>query len=241
MFTLVGIGLLACTSTFLGGLFALHFKDKLHLIAGFSAGAVIGVALFDLLPEAVEMLHGNTTLASLMIGIGFVAYLVLERSIAIHSHWEECQNARHKGVLGAASLSFHSFLDGVIIGVAFQVSPLVGTVVTVAVLTHDFSDGINTVTIVLRSGENRQAMRWLIVDAVAPALGILSTALYAIPEKILGPTLGVFCGCFLYIGASDLLPESHHAHPKFLTTVMTFLGMALLYFVVQSAKDGSLF
>jgi len=235
----LGIGTAAFIATFLGGLFALRFKDKLHLITGFSAGAIIGVAFFDLLPEAVELKNESQGISqvSLMIGIGFIVYMILERMIVLHSHQESsCENSRHRGILGAGSLSLHSFLDGVIIGLAFQISNSVGTIVTVAVLTHDFSDGINTVTMIIRSGgERRQALRWLFADALAPLLGVCSTFFYSIPKEALSIVLGVFCGCFIYIGASDLLPESHHAHPKTLTTFMTLLGMVVLYVVIQIA------
>jgi len=61
-------------------------------------------------------------------------------------------------------------------------------------------------------------------------VGTLSDcALFRLPEEGLSIVLAVFSGFFLYIGASDLIPESHHAHPKFLTTVMTLLGAAVLY------------
>ncbi|MFZ1976923.1 MAG: ZIP family metal transporter [Bacteroidota bacterium] len=235
----MSIGAAAFIATFLGGLFALKFKDKLHLITGFSAGAIIGVAFFDLLPEAVTLKneHQGISTISLMIGIGFIVYMILERAIVVHSsHESGCENSRHRGILGAGSLSIHSFLDGVIIGLAFQISNSVGTIVTVAVLTHDFSDGINTVTMIVRSkGERRQALRWLIADAFAPVLGICTTFFYSIPKEALSIVLSVFCGCFIYIGASDLLPESHHAHPKTFTTFMTLLGMATLYAVIQIA------
>jgi len=235
----LGIGVTAFVATFLGGLFALKFKDKLHLITGFSAGAIIGVAFFDLLPEAVELKNESQGISqvSLMIGIGFIVYMILERMIVLHSYHESgCENTRHRGILGAGSLSLHSFLDGVIIGLAFQISNSVGTIVTVAVLTHDFSDGINTVTMIIRSGgERRQALRWLIADALAPVLGVCSTFFYSIPKEALSIVLSVFCGCFIYIGASDLLPESHHAHPKTLTTFMTLFGMAALYIVIRIA------
>ena len=235
----LGIGVTAFVATFLGGLFALRFKDKLHLITGFSAGAIIGVAFFDLLPEAVALKNEAQGISqvSLMIGIGFIVYMILERMIVLHSfHESGCENTRHRGILGAGSLSLHSFLDGVIIGLAFQVSNSVGTIVTVAVLTHDFSDGINTITMIIRSGgERKQALRWLIADALAPVLGVCTTFFYSIPKEALSIVLSVFCGCFIYIGASDLLPESHHAHPKTLTTFMTLLGMAVLYIVIQIA------
>lgn len=236
--TLWLIALGAFVATMLGGLFALRFKDKLHLILGFSAGAVIAVALFDLLPESIGLVGGNgsVSLATTLVGLGFVIYLLLDRIVLFHHHNDEhdCENPHHqngaKGVLGAASLSIHSFLDGVAIGLAFQVSAAVGLVVAVAVLVHDFSDGINTVGYIMRTdGSRRRAFTWLLFDAIAPVVGIAVTMFFAVSGNTLGIILAIFCGFFLYIGASDLLPESHHEHPVFATTFMTVLGIAVLY------------
>jgi zinc transporter ZupT len=103
-------------------------------------------------------------------------------------------------------------------------------VVTIAVLTHDFSDGINTMNIVTRNGGDRTlALRWVLADAAAPAVGIAATRLVDLPAGAFGPVLAIFAGFFLYIGASDLIPESYHAHPKFLTTAMTLAGALVLY------------
>jgi ZIP family zinc transporter len=102
------------------------------------------------------------------------------------------------------------------------------------VLTHDFSDGINTMSIVLKNrGDRRGAFRWLLLDAAAPALGVFSTLLFTLPGSAFGIVLALFAGFFLYIGASDLIPESYHAHPKFLTTGMTVAGAAVIYLAMR--------
>ncbi|MFZ2500968.1 MAG: ZIP family metal transporter [Minisyncoccia bacterium] len=225
-------------STLIGGLFALHLRDRLHLILGFSAGSVLAVAFFDLLPEALSLANGTysteTTLA--VVVIGFILYLILDRLVLLHDHTENEAGAQ-RGDIGAGSLSFHSFLDGIGIGLAFKVSPVVGTVVAIAVLTHDFSDGINTVSLVLRNnGDRAKAFRWLLVDAIAPTLGVLSTLFFVVPEDTLGLLLALFSGFFLYIGAGDLIPESYHAHSKRWTTIMTVVGISTLYAVIQLAK-----
>jgi len=238
---LIAAATFACT--LLGGLFALRFKDRLHLILGFSAGAVIGVAFFDLLPEALELAKGtyNLSLISGIAALGFVAYLFLDRVVTLHAHAEEAghlpaQAGGHRGTLSAGSLSLHSFLDGAAIGLAFKVSAGVGVVVAAAVVVHDFSDGINTVNLILKNdGSQKRAFRWLLADASAPVIGMLSTAFFSIPEHALGLLLAVFCGFFLYIGASDLLPESHHRHPALWTTVATALGMAALFTATRVA------
>jgi ZIP family zinc transporter len=227
-------------ATALGGLLAIRWSDKLHLILGFSAGALIGVAFFDLLPEAITIGQNFWSIETivLVVALGFIVYTILDRIFFMHHDHEEHahEGHMHKGRFGAGSLSLHSFLDGVAIGIAFHVSTAVGAVVAAAVLAHDFSDGINTVSMILRSGGTKQqAFRWLMIDAIAPVVGVLSTFLFAIPESYTGLILALFCGFFIYIGASDLLPESHHSHPTRWTTVATALGMAVIYGAVHFA------
>src|SRR3989338_10774078 len=85
------IAVAAFCSTLVGGFFALHLKDRLHLILGFSGGAVIAVAFFDILPEALE-LAGATYSASTILAItvlGFALYLMLYRFVLLHGHAEE--------------------------------------------------------------------------------------------------------------------------------------------------------
>ncbi len=251
---IIFISLATFVFTFLGGFFALKLKDKLHLVLGFSAGAVIAVAFFDLMPEALDLgarFYQTSTILSI-VAAGFLAYLILDRVIFLHIHAHAdhdheghgCdQDTSHteskhirRGILGAGSLCVHSFFDGVAIGLAFQVSTAIGAIVAVAVLVHDFSDGINTVNLILKNkGDRRRAFRWLIVDAIAPVLGAASTLLFSVPEQGLSIILALFSGFFLYIGASDLIPESQHAHPKFLTTVMTLLGVGVLYTAIHFA------
>ena len=213
-----------------GGLLALKLRDKLHLILGFSAGAVIGVAFFDLLPEAIDVgqkFHSPTTILA-WTAVGFLFYLALDRLISFHG------DAVHRGGFTAAVLCIHSALDGVAVGLAFQTSRVVGIVVAIAVLAHDFSDGINTMNVVLKNrGTRSEAFKWLLLDAAAPVIGIAATAFFQLPGDGFGIALALFGGFFLYIGASDLIPESYHAHPKFLTTAMTLCGAAVLFFAIR--------
>jgi ZIP family zinc transporter len=212
-----------------GGLLALKLRDRLHLILGFSAGAVIGVAFFDLLPEAFAnglRYHSPSALFG-CAAAGFLFYLLLDRLLSFHA------GSVRRGTFTAAVLCVHSLLDGIAIGVAFQTSRAVGIIVAIAVLTHDFSDGINTMNVVLKNqGARARGVSWLLLDAVAPVLGISSTSFFVLPASAFGVALALFGGFFLYIGASDLIPESYHAHPKFLTTAMTLIGTGVLYLAI---------
>ena len=233
---LLYIAIATFLTTILGGLFALHFKDRLHLVLGFSAGAIIGVAFFDILPEALELgsVYFDVPFITGVVAFGFLAYLVIDRFVAPHTHDEVGNN---RSMVGAGSISVHSFLDGVMIGLAFQASPAIGLVVAIAVLAHNFSDGLNTVNVVLKNGGSlARAARWLVVDASAPVLGIIATSLFSISESVLGVLLALSSGFFLYIGASDLLPESYHRHPAVWTTVATLLGIGCIYGIVAIAK-----
>lgn len=228
---LIPISLAAFASTFIGGLLALRFRDRLHLILGFSAGTVVAVAFFEIIPEAMELAMGqyDTSLIAAIMGMSFLAYLLLDRIFSSSIHKDS-----RRGILGAGSLSLHSILDGVAIGLAFQASQSVGLVVATAVLVHDFSDGINTVNLILKNGGAvRNALKWVVADALAPILGVASTLLFSLQPASIGLLLAVFAGTFTYIGASDLIPESHHMHPKKLTTIMTALGMAVIYIVIK--------
>jgi zinc transporter ZupT len=228
--TLLAISLCTCLATLTGGLLAIRHSGQRHLILGLSAGAVIGVAFFDLLPESLE-LAGRAYSPGQITGItasGFLLYMVLDRFIPQH---------RGGGAVAAASLVVHSFLDGFSIGLAFKVSVAVGLIVAVAVVVHDMFDGINTVSVVLNNkGSDRAAWRWLILDAVAPIAGAASTLALRIEPATLGLCLAIFGGFFLYIGASELMPASARSAKPLATAAMTVLGAAILYLAVTLAQ-----
>ena len=96
-------------------------------------------------------------------------------------------------------------------------------------VSHDFADGLNTVSFILRqSGSRRQAIRWLAVDALAPLLGAIVGAAMSVSEENLGYLLALYAGFFLYMGATDLLPEAHQ-HPSRARVGLTVLGFAAVF------------
>lgn len=214
--------------TLLGGWFALRHEDRLHLILGLSAGAVMAVALLDLLKEAVELGSGSHEVLAVMAAAvaGSLAYLCLDRALGTDE----------RGHLGAASLTLHSFLDGLAIGLSMQVSFQVGLPVALAVLAHDFSDGLNTVNLSLVGGVRREgAWRWLLADALAPLLGVAAGCLFHVAPPNLALILAVFAGFFVYIGWSELSPKSYQRHPRMWTTLSTLIGSTAIYVVIRIA------
>jgi len=241
---ILAVAALAFASTALGGLAAVRLRDRMHLLLGFSAGAVLGVVLFEVLPEVADGAAAQgLRLADLTLfsGAAFLAFFALERVTGLHGAREHEHHGGHDhhselGVLSASGLSLHSFLDGVAVAVAFQAgSTELGVAVSIAVLAHDFSDGLNTVTVMLAHGNPlRRAVRWLVIDALAPMLGALTAVALRPSLHVLPYLLAVFAGSFLYIGASDLLPEARE-HDSPWVAVATMAGMSLLYAISRVA------
>ncbi len=226
-------------STMLGGLIGLKEHKQLHRLLGFTAGVVMGVVAFDLLPEIFRSLgHGVTdreAMTALMVG--FLLFHVVEKSILIHHSQEqeyEVHYHPHVGVASALALAGHSFLDGLGIGLGFQAGTTVGITVAIAVIAHDFSDGLNTVTLMLVNKNNRRrAFRMLLIDAIAPVVGALVGTKVHISEGGLTLYLGFFAGFLLYIGASEILPEAHSKHSSYLTILLTILGVGFMFVVTH--------
>ena len=220
-------------STLLGGIVALRLRHRLHPIMAFAAGVLVATALADLLPEAIELVgpEGDATLVGAAAVAGYLAFAALEALVHRQS-WEH-QHPAHEdpygphqhpdetpladspiGVLGPLGLIVHSTLDGLAIGLGFHASPEVGLVVALAVLAHDFADGMNVVTLALAGGHGRRAaLVVLALDALAPPLGALLSTVLVVSSTTLGVLLAVFAGVFIAIGASHLLPEAQHQKP----------------------------
>ncbi len=182
----------------------------------FTAGVLLGVVSFEVLPEIFELAQQHAmdaTGAMVALVVGFLFFHSVEKFVLLHhAHEEDYAEHRHPqlGVLSALALIGHSLLDGVGIGLAFQVSPAVGLSVAIAVIAHDFCDGLNTVGLMLTHRNTKQlSATMLVLDASAPMIGAASTLFFQVPVSALIVYLGFFAGFLLYIGVSDILPEAH--------------------------------
>lgn len=232
-------------STFAGGLFALKNNDRLHFILSFTAGVLIGVVSFDILPEIFRLAEENKIDpmgAMIALVAGFLFFHSLEKFVLVHHSQEGAYTPHHHpkiGVLSAFALSGHSFMDGVGIGLAFQVSAAAGIIVALAVISHDFCDGLNTVSLMLaHKNTKKRALQMLALDAMAPVLGAISTLAFSLPPYYLMLYLGFFAGFLLYIGAADILPEAHsraHSVAVIKLVILTCLGAAFIFVAVHLA------
>jgi zinc transporter, ZIP family len=222
---------IAVVTTLAGGALAMRMAHSLPTVIALSGGVVVAVALFDVLPEAIELLPDDPKVIAALAGAGFLTFFLTERVLVLH-HRDEPADARahHQvGTLGALGLSAHSFVDGLAIGFAFGADTSTGALVLIAVLSHDFADGLNTVSFVLSQHQDRgRALRWLAIDAVAPLFGATVGVLVEVSDATLGYLLSFYAGFFLYMGATDLLPEAHE-HASWGRVGLTVLGFAAIF------------
>ena len=219
-------------ATLAGGAAAIRLSRDLTTAIALTGGVVVAVALFHVLPESIEILD-DPERVGVLVGVGFLAFFLAERLLVLH-HRDAPEEARahsHVGALGAGALAVHTFIDGLGIGLAFSVDNATGVLVFVAVIAHDFADGLNAVAFVLHQGGSRaHAIRWLTVVAVAPLLGAIVGAALDISEESLGTVLALYVGFFLFMGATDLLPHAHE-HPSAKRVALTAAGFAGVFVV----------
>lgn len=225
--------LLTVASTAVGGLVAIRLRGRLTGVMAFSGGVVVGVALFDVAPEAVDRLGGARSGRSVGIAmaVGYVGFLVLSRVLVLHHRDDPSTAADHRpvGTLGALALSVHSLIDGFGIGAAFTQSSQLGAFVLLAVVSHDFADGMNTVTFVLAQHQDvPRARAWLAIDAIAPELGAIVGASISVSGHAFALGLGVYAGVFLMIGTGELLPAAHH-EPSLARLALTVAGVLFIF------------
>ncbi|HET7408071.1 MAG TPA: ZIP family metal transporter [Mycobacteriales bacterium] len=228
-------------STLVGGLVALRNRDRMHLLLGFTAGVLLGVVAFDLLPEVFHLSSGRTGVPNVMLtfAAGFLALHLLERMVLLHHAQEEAYGEHHHPTVGLASalaLCAHSFMDGLGIGLGFQAGTRTGVAVAIAVIAHDFADGLNTVSIMLaHHNTTRRSVMLLVLDALAPLLGAATTLFWHPSQSLLSLYLGFFAGFLLYLATGDILPEAHSRRPSRLTLLATVSGILVMWGVVSLA------
>lgn len=223
-----------------GGFTALRSRKWLKRALALTAGLVLGLVMFDLLPEIFEIVKNNnlnSVYPMIAMTGGFLTFHLFERFVPLHESSEEAFSAHQHprlGVARAIALTGHSFMDGVSIGVAFQVSSAVGLAVALAVVGHRFADGFDTTTfMVYHKNKLKHIKNWLALVVVMPVVGGLLSLTFNLSEKVLGIYLGFFAGFILYIAASNLLPQAHSKEYPRSYFGLTLAGVIFLFIVTR--------
>lgn len=205
-------------------------RNALYLIS-FAVGVILATAFFELLPEAVEL----NKLWPWAVFLAFISLYILEYAINIHyCHDPEC-TVRQVGLISTLGIGFHSLLDGVIIGVGFEVNPAIGILTSVAVIFHELPEGVFTYTLLLHDNvPERRSLFYSWLVALATPFGAVVTffLIKNVSESVLGILLGVAAGTFIYIGSADLIPETHKKS-TFFNAALVLIGVIFVFALRQ--------
>jgi len=201
-------GLLVASSFFL---FSASVRTKLvPWLVSYAVGALLGVALLALLPEALAELSPQAVFGTLLAGI--LIFFVLEKLVLLrHCHTDECQVHGATAPLVFVGDAFHNFLDGAIICTAVLTSVPLGINTAIAVAAHEIPQEVGDVAVLLAAGYSRsQALLLNIVTGVSGILGaiVAFTAVEVVPG-IRPYVLAISSASLLYIAMSDLIPDLH--------------------------------
>ena len=238
----IGLAALTALATTAGGFLAIRSRDRFHLVLGLSAGLLLGLVAFDLLPEGFELntnTFGNVSVVSIAFVIGFLALHFAEQIFGSHEPAESDYGHEHKhsvniaGTLGALAMGGHVFLDGIALGLSFKVSNALGLAVFVAILSHAFSDGLNTVSLLIKSGHwTKRAIALLGLDTIMRIGGATLGTYLTISDPSLAIYLAIFSGFVIYLATSHILPEAHSRHPSKMTMLATVTGVIAMWLIV---------
>lgn len=211
----------------------------LHLMLGLSAGILGGLATIDILPESFATAADlNLPPQAVPFGIatGFFLLFLVERHLlepgdAAHPHFENGKPIQSFGTLAVSALTVHGTMDGFVIPLGFAISPLVGTVIVLAIALHQIPDSFAALTVGLVSGASRRtAMKYVLATAADTPVGIILGALFlSVGASWLPVGLAFSAGTFLFVSAADLIPELQHRSRSFLVTLSVVLGFAVVF------------
>lgn len=203
--------LIATLSSIFGGLLPLYTKVrdiKNQYLIGFASGVLISTALFEMLPEALKGIEDMNF--ALPLSTGFFSLYLVEKVAMIHACKETECDIHHAGWVGMIGLGLESLLDGIAIAIGYLTSPVLGLLIAFAVVVHELPVGFSTSVIMRTSGYDvKQSLAALIGTSFLTVVGAAIS--WVFPAQLFGPILAFTAGTFIYIGASDLLPEAHRS------------------------------
>lgn len=235
----------------IGGLILLSnekFALKIsHFLASFAAGVLLGTAFFDLLPEALHDGEKAGVDIFLWTLVGILIFFLTERFIhwfhhheEFHEHTKESKSTLPLIIIGD---TMHNFIDGIVIAATFMVNAPLGIITALAVFAHEVPQEIGDFGLMLHKGLSRKKIILVnIVSAAVAFIGAIGTFLLGnVLEGYIPIFLSLTAGFFIYIAASDLIPEIHYEKRKgfaFIESGLLLLGVVIIWFFVSLLEGG---
>ncbi len=240
MLNVIIFSLVGGVFSLVGGILLLQNKKTANGLAKyatpFAAGVLLAAAFTDLLPEAMHEGEPRDVLVATLCGL--LGFFFLERYLRFfHHHHEHGKNNRTSSPLIIIGDTLHNALDGIAIGAAFLVSPGTGIVAAVAVAAHEIPQEIGDFGLLLKNGMDKSKVIWVnVLSALATTVTAVIT--YAIGDSdssFIPYLLAITAGFFIYIAASDIIPEIHESldHRKKDIRPWLLLAGALLIMIVS--------
>lgn len=212
--------------------FALWTKKNMVYLISLATGILLATAFLDVLPESLEL--NKDALVYALISI--LLLYILEQRIIIHScHNEECSQKDAQGTVSILGLSLHSLIDGLIIGAGFSFSNTLGIITSFGVIMHEIPEGISIYSILSYNGfKQKTALAYSSLVAIATPFGAVASTMILknISSEALGIWLAFAAGSIIYIGSSDLIPETHEKANQ-LNVLFVLLGAGIIFYATR--------
>ncbi len=228
-----------------GGALLLRKKSTAQILAKyatpFAAGALLAAAFFDLLPESIEQIAGES--ASKWVLGGILVFFLLEHFLRwFHHHHDHGKEEVSNAPLIVIGDTIHNLLDGIAIGAAFLISVPTGIVAALAVAAHEIPQEIGDFGLLLKYGYSRKKVIIVnIVSALMSTVGALVTfGLGSEANLPLGQILAITAGMFIYIAASDLIPTIHETakgRANYFAAILLLIGVLTVGITTELAHD----
>jgi zinc transporter ZupT len=228
---------LACLVTTVGIVVISRYEEwgrkNTAYFMSFAAGVLVSVSFVHIVPEAFQM-HDRSPVFLLA---GFLMLYLFNRFLNLYTcHKYGCETATI-GIIALVGIGFHSFLDGVIYSVTFNVSVFTGVLAAIGMVLHEFPEGIVTFLLLERGGfsKRKAALYAFLAAAITTPLGTLVS--YPLIDRIARPTLGLLlalsAGALVYVGASHLLPEVEKENRRY-SVISLAVGVLVALVIVMS-------
>jgi len=225
-YSIISVSIVSVAS--LVGILALSIGEEtlhkvLFIFLGFSGGAILGSALLDLLPESIELISeiGNEFNVFIYITIGFLTFFFIDRYVYwYHGHGhkneieDECKMRRNVELKSLRALNLigdaiHNFIDGMVISVSYLYSIPLGITTTIAVLFHEIPQEIGDIGLLIYSGlKTTKALILNFISALTAFMGVFIVQITSLKiENVNAILLSIACGGFIYLAASEIIPE----------------------------------
>jgi len=230
---------LACAITIVGIYIIRKYEtwgsNNVAYFMSFAAGVLISVSFIHVIPKSFEM---NAS-APVFLLSGYMMLYLINRFLNTYICHEYEQANFTLGLIPMLGIGFHSFLDGVIYSVTFNVSIFTGVLAAIGLILHEFPEGIVTFLLLERAGFDRKksTLFAIMAAAISTPFGTLVSFPFVsqIERPVLGNLLAFSAGALVYVGASHLLPAVEKENKRYTLVSLTIgIFVAILIVITKS-------